>query len=216
MRKIFVYIGIFSFIFVAISTVSAQTRTEETRTTTDSTGKSITEKIITIAKSEDIRQLNNMIIINPIKFLLFYNLSYYRKVSPLADIGVGFQIPSISDIRGWGINAEVRLHPSLRAPHGFYFAPNFSFNSFSNSYTTTEYDPQGNYTIVNKTSTASASSIGGLVGWQWFPGDEFAIGLGLGVDYYFLSAGEKNSSSNPYGSYEGTAPALRFDIGYAW
>ena len=55
------------------------------------------------------------------------------------------------------------------------------------------------------------TSVGGLIGWQWFPGDQFAIGLGIGVDYYFFS-GEDDDFSD----INGTAPALRFDIGYAW
>jgi hypothetical protein len=198
---------------ISAQTVFAQTRTEETRTTTDSTGKTVTEKIVTVAKVEDIRPLNNMIIINPLKFILYYNLSYYRKISPLADIGIGFQIPSLSEIKGWGVNAEIRLHPSLHSPRGFYFAPNFSYNSISTESSSGYYDSQGNYIYSAVTTTASATSVGGLVGWQWFPGDEFAIGLGIGVDYYFLSA---ENRKNSFGRFEGTAPALRFDIGYAW
>ena len=58
---------------------------------------------------------------------------------------------------------------------------------------------------------ASITSVGGLVGWQWFPGDEFAIGLGIGVDYYFFSGSDES-----FDEYDGFAPALRFDIGYAW
>ena len=53
--------------------------------------------------------------------------------------------------------------------------------------------------------------MGGLIGWQWFPGDQFAMGLGIGVDYYFFSGDDADFSK-----INGTAPALRFDIGYAW
>jgi hypothetical protein len=56
--------------------------------------------------------------------------------------------------------------------------------------------------------------MGGLVGWQWFPGDQFAIGLGIGADYYFLS--DDNTGNDDFEDYSGMAPALRFDIGYAW
>ena len=48
---------------------------------------------------------------------------------------------------------------------------------------------------------------------QWFPGDQFAIGLGIGVDYYFFSG---DSNDENFNDYNGFAPALRFDIGYAW
>jgi len=56
-------------------------------------------------------------------------------------------------------------------------------------------------------------SFGALVGWQWFPGDQFAIGLGIGVDYYIGAIEEDNGNME---RYNGTVPALRFDIGYAW
>jgi hypothetical protein len=57
-------------------------------------------------------------------------------------------------------------------------------------------------------------SVGGLIGWQWFPGDQFAIGLGIGVDYYFLSDDVKENDD--FEDFSGFAPLLRFDIGYAW
>ena len=59
--------------------------------------------------------------------------------------------------------------------------------------------------------SASAYSIGILIGWQWFPGDDFAMGLGIGVDYY-----KGSSDHEDFLKYDGTSPALRFDIGYAW
>ena len=55
--------------------------------------------------------------------------------------------------------------------------------------------------------------MGALIGWQWFPGDDFAIGLGIGADYYTGSVDENGSD---FGNYSGTVPAVRFDIGYAW
>lgn len=190
------------FIFIvlqfAFQVCISQTRTDEKKTTRDSTtGKvAVTESVI-ISSSEDITPRSNMLIINPLKFFLFYNLTYYYKITPSAVMGVGFQMPTIKDMSGFGINAEIRFHPSGKAPRGFYVAPNLSFNSLTfDSY---------------HSSSTQPVSIGVLLGWQWFPGDEFAMGLGIGLDYYFSS-----SSSNDFTSYEGTVPALRFDIGYAW
>jgi hypothetical protein len=54
-------------------------------------------------------------------------------------------------------------------------------------------------------------SIGILAGWQWFPGNDFAIGLGIGIDRYFIS-----NENDKFNSYEGNVPAVRFDIGYGW
>jgi len=184
---------------IAWNSAAAQTRTEETITTTDSTGKETTTKVVKIGSSEDITVRNNMITINPLKFFLFYNLTYYHAFSKGVVGGIGAQLPTPSGVGGFGLNAEVRLHPSGKGPRGFYVAPNISYNRL-----TDESDV-----------AVTAFSIGALAGWQWFPGDEFAIGLGIGIDQYFLSASDDNESTS-FESFDGLAPALRFDIGYAW
>lgn len=111
-------------------------------------------------------------------------------------IGGGIQIPTISGITGFGVNAEMRFHPTGKNLRGFYVAPNVSYNNLSS-------EDSDNY--------VSITSVGALVGWQWFPGDEFAMGLGIGVDYYIFSGNDP-----AFDKVDGTAPALRFDIGYAW
>jgi len=175
-----------------------QDRTDETRITVDTeTGDTVLTESVIVSLTEDITPRNSMIIINPLKFLLFYNISYFHKISAQTVIGGGIQLPTISGIDGFGVNAEVRFHPSGKNLRGFYFAPNISYNNLSG-------DDEGDESV-------SITSVGGLIGWQWFPGDQFAIGLGIGVDYYFFS-GEDDDFSD----INGTAPALRFDIGYAW
>jgi len=77
---------------------------------------------------------------------------------------------SIGYVLAFGLNAEVMLYPSGKNLQGFYFAPNISYSSL----TDTEID-----------ETISLFSIGGLIGWQWFPGDQFAIGLGTGLIIIF-------------------------------
>ena len=138
-----------------------------------------------------------MLVINPLKFFIFYNISYFNKVSESVIIGGGVQFPTISGVSGFGANAEVRIHPSGKNMRGFYIAPNVSYNSLSE----------------DSGSNANLFSIGALAGWQWFPSDEFAIGLGIGLDYYTGSGEDEN---DVYGSVNGFVPAVRFDIGYAW
>jgi hypothetical protein len=186
--------------FVMFSFNFAQDKTDEKKWTIDpETGDTIYTEAVIISQTEDITPRNSMIVINPLKFLLFYNISYYHKLSDGAAIGGGVQMPTLSGLNGFGANAEVRLYPSGKNLRGFYFAPNISYNSL----TDTESD-----------ESISLFSIGGLIGWQWFPGEQFAIGLGIGVDYYFLS--DENAENDDFESYNGTAPLLRFDIGYAW
>ncbi len=177
----------------------AQERTEETVTTTDSTGNETTVQVVRVSKTENLHRNQNMIVINPLKFFLFYNASYYRALSPAIAVGGGVQIPTISGVSGFGLNGEMRWYPSDRALHGFYVAPNISFNSLSS-------DADVSSTIF---------SVGALLGWQWFPGDDFAIGLGIGIDYYSGSVSDDGDAS-VFGDFDGTVPALRFDIGYGW
>jgi hypothetical protein len=181
----------------------AQTKTVETVTTTDSTGKETTTQVTRIGTTEDITPRNNMITINPLKFFVFYNISYYHRINNNIVVGGGVQTPTFSAVGGWGVQGEVRFHPSGKAMRGFYVAPNVSFNHL--------------YPTDDEADDASADaySIGVLVGWQWFPGDEFAMGLGIGYDRYFLSAQDRDVNSDIL-KYDGGMPAVRFDIGYAF
>lgn len=186
-------------LFILTMALSAfgQDRTEEKKWTIDpETEDTIYTEAVIISQTEDITPRNSMIIINPLKFFLFYNISYFHKISDKAVIGGGVQIPTLSGLNGFGVNAEIRFHPSGKNLQGFYFAPNISYNNISSD---------------GSDESVSITSVGGLIGWQWFPGDQFAIGLGIGVDYYFFS-GEDDA----FNKLDGTAPLLRFDIGYAW
>jgi hypothetical protein len=171
----------------------AQDKTTEKRSTKDSTGKVVVTESEIISKTEDITPRNFMIIINPLKFFLFYNISFYMKVNPTLTVGLGVQTPTLSGLSGFGLNGEVRIYPKGKGLRGFYVAPNFSVNSLT----------AGN-------STETITSIGILLGWQWFPGDDFALGLGIGIDHY------AGSNESGYSNVDGNAPALRFDIGYTW
>jgi hypothetical protein len=177
--------------------VFAQIRTEETRKTVDpAKGDTIVTQSVIISRSEDITPRKGILLVNPLKFFLFYNLSYMHRVSSDIVVGGGFQLPTIAGINGWGVSAEVRIHPSGKAPRGFYIAPNFGYNSLSAG-----------------SSTATPISVGILLGWQWFPGDDFAMGLGIGVDHY---SGSTSVNDTDLWKFDGNVPALRFDIGYAW
>ena len=180
-----------------ISSNFGQERTDEKKWTIDSqTGDTLFTSSVIVSQSEDITPRNSMVVINPLKFLVFYNISYFQKLTEGAAIGVGLQMPTISGVNGFGVNAEARFYPKGNNLRGFYFAPNFSYNNLK------EEDDNENVSIT---------SAGGLVGWQWFPGEQFAMGLGIGVDYYFFSGNDVD-----FEDYNGFAPALRFDIGFAW
>ena len=194
-------------LFAAISGLSAQVKTIETSTTVDSTAAGLTTSKSTTTKViEEIDvPRNNMITINPLKFFLFYNLSYYHAISDAVVVGGGLQMPTLKDIGGFGANAELRFHPSKRRMRGFYVAPDISFNLLTGSSSTT-----------SSNNSATVFSIGVLAGWQWFPGDDFSMGLGIGMDKWFVSAGNTTGTISLFDAFNGVTPAFRFDIGYAW
>lgn len=210
--KIFItaFLLILTLLVFGVKTSDAQIRTEGTKTEVDSvTGQTKTTSYVDVKKEEDITPRHNMIVVNPLKFFLFYNLSYYHAFSQVLAGGIGIQMPTLSGLSGFGANAEVRFYPSEKALRGFYVAPNFSFNFLKYSGSYVSYN--GGTSSNSSDPSITVTTIGVLLGWQWFVGDDFALGLGIGVDHYFGS-----SSESYFSSYDGTFPALRFDIGYAW
>lgn len=174
-----------------------QTMTTETRkSVVQENGDTTTVESVILTRSEDVTPRTGMFMVNPLKFLLFYNLSYYHRVSSSIVFGGGVQFPTPEGVNGFGLNTEVRFYPSSKSPRGFYIAPNISYNIMR--------------TVDEE---ANPFSIGALIGWQWFPGDDFALGLGIGADYYTGSLSEKGGAIT---RFDGWVPALRFDIGYAW
>ena len=118
-------------VIVAAMLTSAfgQEKTDEKKWTIDpETGDTIYVESVIISETEDITPRNSMIIINPLKFLLFYNISYFHKISDGAAIGGGVQFPTPKGISGFGANLEARFYPTGKNLRGFYYAPNFSYS----------------------------------------------------------------------------------------
>jgi hypothetical protein len=204
-------------ILVLVSTANAQeTTTEdkrEVRTEKDSAGSTVITSSTRTTRDE-VTPRNDMIVLNPLKFFLFYNLSYIHKMDKHWAVGGGLQTPTIHGLSGIGANLEGRYYPGTHNLRGFYVAPNFSFNSLSAETYDYYYDGTSSQQTTRKESVTT-TSIGALLGWQWFPGDDFAIGLGIGLDYYWFS-GKSHDYTFSMSSVNGTVPAFRFDIGYGW
>lgn len=192
----YLFTGFILLFLISSSATSQVITTERSKSVERQAGDTTYTESTIISNSEDITPRFNMIVVNPLKFLLFYNLSYFHNINNKIIIGGGIQMPTIRGIDGFGLNAEIRYHPTGKMMKGFYIAPNISYNNIKS----------GDVKI-------SPFSLGVLLGWQWFPGDQFAMGLGVGIDYYW---GNITGSDNDISKYNGTVPALRFDIGYAW
>ncbi len=207
----------FCFTFGFASITYAQTEVKEHKVEIDSATGKVTTVTATIVKTEeDITPYTDMFNVNPLKFFLAYNLNWMHKLSSNTAAGLGFEFGTPHEVTMWGLLGEFRFYPSKRSMHGFYVAPNISFTQSSDVYYY-EIDNNGNYS--NGRYTAQTFSAGVLIGWQWFPGTDFSMGLAFGVDDYF----PLNSKGNEYdfnflgGIYgKGTSPTVRFDLGYAW
>ncbi len=201
------------FVLVLFISVSARAQTEVKQHTVSidsATGKTTVSDETIIKKEEDITPYTDMVNINPLKFFIAYNMTWYHKIANNAAVGIGAEFGALHENTAWGMNAEFRFYPSKKSMHGFYFAPNISYVQATNvDYYF--YDGYGSYTA--RTMTA-----GMLLGWQWFPGSDFSIGLALGADAYIpLNTSHADSYDLLGGIYgSGVYPAIRFDIGYAW
>ena len=119
--------------------------------------------------STDRKAKKNMLTIDPIIQLVDFNITYTRALSSSIAVAAGIQVGS-DDL---GVNAEFRYYLTGFALQGMYISPVITIKD--------------------------GVSIDALVGWQWFPEDNFtfgiAAGIGIGSDIY---------------------PALRAQVGYPW
>ena len=199
----------------------AQTKVEQHTVTVDSaTGKRTVTTDTIIKKEEDITPYTEMVNINPLAFILAYNLTWVHKLSASTAVSVGAEYAVPHEITAWGVLGEFRFYPSHKSMHGFYLAPNFSYAQASNAYyysydTSSGMGNSGYY-------TAQMLTVGLLIGWQWFPADNFSMGLAFGMSDYIPINSHTGDSFNDVGWFggmygnSGVYPALRFDLGYAW
>jgi hypothetical protein len=214
------------FLVFAATYASAQVKSEETVTTTDTSGRTTTISVTTLSKTEDITPRNDVILMSPLDFIRNYNLSYLHSIAPNLAIGGGFRlghdlIADYSDTKtSFGLMLEGRFYPGKKAVKGFYLAPNLSADWLKYVDNEGVYDPQTGRTNPGEiTMTGMAFTVGLMSGWQFFPWEEMTMGVGLGFDHHMLMSSNTvtNYGYRPFDDYNGkTFPAVRFDIGYAW
>jgi hypothetical protein len=209
------------------SVASAQTETQEKRTTEtqiDTTADGAVKKVETVtavAVSRDITPRSNMIMVDPIRFYSLFNIGYQRAISPAFSLGGHVQVPTqFNDATGMAITAEGRYYPGGTIFRGFHLSGDFTYNSISREYQQYDYE-----TGTTTTTTISApSSIGMRLGWQMYPWDDFSMELALGADYNLSGPDPKKEGIySAYGgdipfmnTYRGLFPSFHFTVGYAW
>lgn len=159
------------------------------------------QKTTTHAPLEVIPQ--NAVMVNLGGLALDYlNVSYYRGFDSNHALGayVGYLYHLVGDeqIAGYGFGLSYRYYPAGRAISRFYYSPTIGL--------------QLGDVINGQKDRATGVLVSAMIGWQWFPEEIFAVGLGFGVRAIL---GEGNSDpviSNAFGA----SPVITLDLGYGW
>lgn len=185
-------------LFMLNSIALSQTRRESEDIIINEKGDTTRTKTITIYTEEEIAPPQHMLYLDPFSFFINYNIGYMQMVSSKVAFGGALILPAAQDVSGMAIELEGRVYPGGKGLGGFYVAPRFT-------YSTLRIRPTNDVTVA----------LAGFVGWQWFPANDFGIGLGVGYERFFsrIDDGENNSL---FGVYGNGRPAIRFDIGYVW
>jgi hypothetical protein len=132
----------------------------------------------------------------------YLNLSYYRAVDSNnafgAYVGYLYHVVGNEQIAGYGFGLSYRYYPAKRAISRFYYSPTIGI--------------QFGDVVNGARDRITGVLVSAMVGWQWFPEEVFAVGLGFGGRMIF---GE-HSSDPVIGEAFGASPVITLDLGYAW
>jgi hypothetical protein len=169
----------------------------------------------------------NLVSLDVLRFLGFYNLSYTRAFSPALSLTLELETPtnfllgSIIQETGFGGRLEGRWNVAQKNLLGIYIAPVVGFNSstFRAGSALTQSTGTSNYS-----ATVTWFALGAMAGYQFAPFaglPELLAGFGIGAEYNFINGTTSGTGSAPTGTTVPTGgnivyPRLRATIGYAW
>jgi hypothetical protein len=211
-----IFCTLMAILFALTVAASAQTKRVESTTTetmADTAGGKVTTNstVTTVSTTEDITPRRHMISSDPFKFWVFYNMSYYHAITNNIVVGGGIQTPTAladREISGFGVNLEGRYYIGGKPFRGFHINPVLSVNSIS--YERYDWEAAGNERVHDTPIT-----FGVLMGWHWYPWDEFGTQIAFGADYNISPTSEENLLG--MGSHKkGIIPTAHFTVGYSW
>jgi len=150
-------------------------------------------------KRSDADEINNLISINLMKVISFYNISYFNKLDENIMIGGEFLLPSEPNVNGLGIGLECRYHFAGLAPKRMYLAGRIGY-----------------YDLKSLTDKMQVFSFSAIIGWQAFLGEHFNIGLAFGLEYFTNSELADQSLMNTDKSQSTILPLPRLELGWAF
>lgn len=132
----------------------------------------------------------------------YLNMSYYHALDSTNALGVyaGYLYHLVGNerITGYGFGVAYRYYPARRAISRFYYSPIIGI--------------QRGDVVDEDRSPGIGVLISGLVGWQWFPEDVFAVGFAVGGR---VILGGKNEDVVIRTAF-GASPVITLDLGYGW
>jgi len=133
----------------------------------------------------------------------YLNLSYYHSLGVSHGIGgyIGYLYHPIGDdrITGYGYGISYRYYPAAKSLSRFYWSPTVGIQQI-----------EGN---SGKRAGETGVLLSGLVGWQWFVEQHFAVGLALGGR---VIIGKSRADDPVLKEAYGATPIITLDLGYGW
>jgi len=125
-------------------------------------------------------------------------ISYHREVISHVVAGIGVSMVEWDIREGGSVSFDLRYYSYGAGISGPYFAAEASYR----------------YIDDDKSKT---HTLGGVIGWHWFPDKHFTANLGFGYDYYFRHAPPPSPlmwNENPI--LKEDMLAIQCEVGYAW
>lgn len=133
----------------------------------------------------------------------YLNLSYYRSFGEHHAAGayIGYLYHPVGDerITGYGYGLAYRYYPAGKALARFYYSPIIGL--------------QQGEVVRQDRKPATGILVSGMFGWQWFPEERFAVGLGVGGRVILGGADEEDPVIR---DAFGASPIITLDLGYGW
>jgi hypothetical protein len=132
----------------------------------------------------------------------YLNLSYYRALNDHSALGAyfGYLYHPVGNerITGYGYGLAYRYFPAGKAISRFYYSPIVGIQMAD--------------ALEGRHPLTTGVLLSGLVGWQWFPEQVFAVGLAVGARVIVGRGALDPVVSNAFGA----SPIITLDLGYGW
>jgi hypothetical protein len=146
----------------------------------------------------------NTILVNLGGLALDYlNVSYYRSLGSHHALGayIGYLYHPVGgeNLTGYGVGVAYRYYPAGKALARFYYSPIVGLQ-------------RGESARAGRDG-ALGVLLSGVVGWQWYLEERFAVGLGFGGR---VILGRSREEDPVVRDAFGASPVITLDLGYGW